>query len=72
MKKPAPFPAFAAPLVRIEARPIARGFRYQIRPQGRAAVTAYSLIRAREVARRFSRRVLELGPAKAFNHRVQR
>jgi hypothetical protein len=65
-----PFPAFAAPLVRIEATPIARGFRYVIAPEGHPRITAYRLDRARETARRYSRRVLEIGPPAAFRRRA--
>lgn len=69
---PRPFPAFAAPVVRITARPIARGFRYSVAPQGRGTVTAYRLDRARETARRYSRKVIEVGPPEAFRRRAAR
>jgi hypothetical protein len=70
--RPRPFSAFAAPLVRIEAWPILRGFRYTIVPQGRGRVTAYTLVCARETARRYSKRVLEIGPPAAFRRRAAR
>jgi hypothetical protein len=70
MSKPSPFPAFAVPLVRIVATPIARGFRYSVRPQGRAAVTSYCLAMARETAYHFSRRIIEVGPPTAFRRRA--
>jgi hypothetical protein len=67
--RPRPFPAFAAPLVRIVAAPIRYGFRYTVAPQGRSKVTAYTLDRARETAHRFSRRIIEVGPPAAFRRR---
>ena len=69
MSRPAPFAAFAVPCVRIVAAPIAKGFRYQVKPQGRAPVTSYRLAMARETARRYSRRIIEIGPAAAFHWR---
>jgi hypothetical protein len=69
MSRPPPFPAFAAPTVRILATPIARGWRYSVRPKGRGRVTAYTLHRARETARHYSRKVVEIGPAAAFDGR---
>jgi hypothetical protein len=65
-----PFPAFAAPLVLIEAAPIARGFRYVVAPQGHPRITAYRLDRARETAARYSKRILEIGPREAFKRRI--
>jgi hypothetical protein len=70
MSKLAPFPAFAAPVVRILATPIARGFRYSVRPQGRGRVTAYHLNSARETALRYNRKVIEIGPPAAFRRRA--
>jgi hypothetical protein len=72
MKKPAPLPAFAVPSVMISAMPITRGWRYSVRPKGKAAVTSYNLKMARATARYYSRRIVEIGPPEAFNHRVQR
>jgi hypothetical protein len=69
MSKPAPFPAFAAPLVRILATPIKHGWRFCVAPQGHGKITSYRLDRARETARRYSRRVLEIGPPAAFHRR---
>jgi hypothetical protein len=66
MKRPAPFLALAVPLVQIVATAIARGWRYAVAPQGRGKVTAYTLLRARQTARRYSKRVLEIGPRAAF------
>lgn len=68
--RPRPLPAFAVPSVRIIATPIAHGWRYSVAPQGRGKVTAYRLDRARETARRFSRRIIELGPPEAFHRRA--
>ena len=68
---PHPFPAFAVHVVWILAVSIAHGFRYSIRPKGKARVTAYRLAPARETARRYSRRVIEVGPPAAF-HRQRR
>jgi hypothetical protein len=64
-----PFPAFAAPLVRILATPIKYGFRYSVRPQDHGRVTAYCLKSARETARLYSRRIIEVGQARAFHRR---
>jgi hypothetical protein len=64
-----PFPAFAAPAVRIIASPIAYGWRYRVVPAGRGKVVSYSLRRARETARRYSRKIIEEGPRKAFDGR---
>jgi hypothetical protein len=72
MKKRAPLPAFAVPSTVISAKPIALGWRYSVRPSGRAAVTSYNLKMARALARYYSRHIVEIGPPKAFNHRVQR
>jgi hypothetical protein len=69
MSKRRPFPAFAAPLVRIEAAPIRYGWRYTVAPQGRGRLTAYTLDRARETARHYSRKVVEIGPPAAFHRR---
>ena len=71
MSKPRarPFPAFAAPSVRIVACPIAHGWRYQVMPAGRAQLVSYRLDRARATARRYSRRIVEEGPAAAFDGR---
>jgi hypothetical protein len=52
--------------------PIARGWRYSVRPKGRGRVTAYTLRRARETAQRYSRKVVETGPAAAFDGRGRR
>jgi hypothetical protein len=68
--RPRPFPAFIAPLVRIVAAPIKYGWRYTVAPQGHGKVTAYTLDRARETARRFSRRIIEVGPPAAFRRRA--
>ena len=73
MSKPAalpPFPAFAAPSVRIIAWPIAHGFRYSVRPKGHSKVIAYTLHCARDLAHRYSRRVVEVGPPEAFCRRA--
>jgi hypothetical protein len=67
-----PFAAFAAPSVQILATPIARGWRYHVKPQGRAKVTSYTLRRARETAQRYSRKIIEVGPAGAFDGRGHR
>jgi hypothetical protein len=64
-----PLPALMSPSVRIVASPIALGWRYIVAPKGRGKVTAFSLNRARETARRYSRRVFEIGPAEAFRRR---
>jgi hypothetical protein len=69
MSRPAPFPAFAAPSVRIIASPIAHGWRYSVQPKGHGRVTSYCLVRARETARHYSREVIEIGPAVAFHRR---
>jgi hypothetical protein len=70
MSKPRPFPSFAAPSVRIVASPIKYGWRYQVMPAGRAQVTSYRLDMARATAARYSRKILEVGPPRAFNRRV--
>jgi hypothetical protein len=67
--RPRPLPAFAAPSVRIIAAPLAYGWRYSVAPKGRGKLTSFSLNRARETARRYSRRVFEIGPAEAFRRR---
>jgi hypothetical protein len=67
--RPCPFPAFTAPSVRIVAAPIRYGWRYTVAPQGHSRVTAYTLDRARETARRYSRRIIEVGPPAAFRRR---
>jgi hypothetical protein len=72
MKKLAPLPAFAVSSTVISAKPIARGWRYSVRPKGKAEVTSYNLKMARALARYYSRRLIEVGPPEAFNHRVQR
>jgi hypothetical protein len=61
-----PFPSWAVAVVRIVATPIALGFRYTVVPQGRGRITAYRLDHARATARRYSRRVLEIGARGAF------
>jgi hypothetical protein len=68
-RRPRPFPAFSSSAVRILASPIAHGFRYSVRPKGHARVTAYTLDQARATARRYSRRIVEEGPAAAFDGR---
>jgi hypothetical protein len=65
-----PFPALAAPSVRIIAAPIRYGWRYTVAPQGRGRVTAYTLVCARETARRYSRKVVDIGPRAAFHRRA--
>jgi hypothetical protein len=70
MSKPSPFPAFAAPLVRIVATPIRYGWRYCIVPEARGRITAYTLNRARETARHYSRKIVEIGPPAAFHRRA--
>jgi hypothetical protein len=74
MSKPQarPFPALAAPMVLIVAMPIAMGWRYHVKPKGRAKVTSYTLRRARETAERYSRKIIEVGPARAFDGRGRR
>jgi hypothetical protein len=74
MSKPRaqPFPALAAPVVLIVATPIVMGWRYSVRPKGRGRVTAYTLRRARETARHYSRKVAEIGPPAAFDGRGRR
>jgi hypothetical protein len=67
-----PFPAFAAPVVRIVASPIKFGWRYRVMPAGRGKVVSYSLGSARATARRYSRKVLEEGPRAAFDGRGRR
>jgi hypothetical protein len=67
-----PFPALAAPVVLIVAMPIAMGWRYHVKPRGRAKVTSYTLRRARETAQRHSRKIIEVGPAGAFDGRGRR
>jgi hypothetical protein len=67
-----PFPAFAAPSVRIVASPIKFGWRYRVMPAGRGKVVSYSLGSARETARHYSRKVVEIGPAGAFDGRGRR
>jgi hypothetical protein len=71
MSKPRarPFPAFATPLVRIIAVPIAHGWRYRVVPVGRGKVVSYRLSSARATAARYSRKVVEIGPAGAFDGR---
>jgi hypothetical protein len=66
-----PFPCWAAPSVRIVAMPKVRGWNYSVRPKGRAAVTSYRLDRARDTARRYSRKITEIGPAAAFHRRAR-
>ena len=65
-----PFLSWAAPSVCIVALPKTRGWRYSVRPQGRAAVTSYCLANARAVAGRYSRRIVEIGPPQAFHRRA--
>jgi hypothetical protein len=72
MSKQRAFPAFAVPLVRIEARPIAWGWRYTVAPQGRGKVVCYRLSCARETARRYSCKVVEIGPSAAFPRQRRR
>jgi hypothetical protein len=67
-----PFPAFAAPSVRILATPITYGWRYRVMPAGRGKVVSYSLGSARATARRYSRKVLEEGSRAAFDGRGRR
>jgi hypothetical protein len=67
-----PFPSWAVPLVRIVATPIRYGWRYSVRPKGRAAVTSYRLDMARAVAHCFSRKVVEIGPRGAFPRQRRR
>jgi hypothetical protein len=67
---PRPFQSFAAPLVCIVATPIAYGFRYVVAPEGHGRVTSYCLLRARETARRYSRKIVEVGPPEAFHRRA--
>jgi hypothetical protein len=69
-RRPRPFQSFATPLVRIIASPIAHGFRYSVRPKGHSKVIAYTLHCARDVAHRFSRRIVEIGPPTAFRRRA--
>jgi hypothetical protein len=62
-----PFRAWAVPQVKIIAAEIGPNrWRYTVAPAGRPRVTAHSLRNARAVARFYSRRVLEHGPAQAF------
>jgi hypothetical protein len=68
--RPHPFPAFSATSVRIVAAPIRYGFRYSVQPKGHGRVTAFCLVRARETARRYSRKIVEIGPAQAFCRRA--
>jgi hypothetical protein len=70
MSHPRPFPAFATPLVRIIAVPITYGWRYRVVPAGRGEVISYRLDRARETARRYSRKIIEEGPSQAFHRRA--
>jgi hypothetical protein len=72
MNRFAPLPLFPAPLVRILATPIAWGWRYTVAPQGRGKVTAYRLDHARATARRYSRKVVEIGPRAAFPRQRRR
>jgi hypothetical protein len=67
--RPRPFPAFAALSVCIVAAPIRYGWRYTVAPLGHGKITAYTLDRARETARRYSRKVVEIGPPAAFHRR---
>jgi hypothetical protein len=67
-----PFPAFAAPSVRIVACPIAHGWRYQVMPAGRAQLVSYRLDQARATAARYSRKIIEEGPPAAFHRRAAR
>jgi hypothetical protein len=69
MSKPTPFPAVAAPSVQIIASPIAHGWRYSVRPKGHGRITAYCLKSARETARHYSRRIIEVGQGRAFRRR---
>jgi hypothetical protein len=69
MSKPSPFPAFAAPVVRVMAAPIMYGFRYTVAPQGHGRVTTFCLKSSRETARLYSRRIIEVGQARAFHNR---
>jgi hypothetical protein len=69
MSRPRPFPAFAVPVVWIIAAPIAHGWRYSVRAKGHGRVTAYCLKSARETARLYSRRIIEVGQARAFHRR---
>jgi len=71
MNKPAPFPAFAVPLVRIVATPIRYGWRYSVAPAGRAKVVSYRLDQARATAARYSRKIIEVGPPQAFRRRTR-
>jgi hypothetical protein len=71
-RRPEPFPAFAAPLVRIVACPIAHGWRYQVIPAGRAQLVSYCLDQARATAARYSRKIIEEGPPAAFHRRAAR
>jgi hypothetical protein len=71
MSRPAPFPAWRVRQVLIIAAPIApKRWRYRIVPEGRPAVVAYCLARARETAARYSRKIVEVGSPAAFRRRA--
>jgi hypothetical protein len=70
MNKSIPFPSWAAPNVKIIAWPIAHGWRYQVKPAGRAQLVSYRLDQARATAARYSRKIIEEGPPAAFHRRI--
>jgi hypothetical protein len=67
-------PTLAEPIIiskfwKNRRRPIAHGWRYSVRPKGHGRITTFCLKSARETARLYSRRIIEVGQARAFHRR---